>query len=220
MNKIVIKILILSSVLLGMGNVVVAESFQAPLALRSEATVINTNLALKTDFVKAKFASAEKCFLQGNIKASRANFTEIISRTAHDDYVFLSFALKMAEFGLFDLFDDLVNKLDNNLFTENYVNDIYKYYYPSDKVSVAEVIYLSDAYASIVYNNLAIETTSELQNSNQVSVNDYKNYLIALGFYKSNNLSQALKYINNAIGENDKNIKPKYWQIQVNQSKL
>ena len=50
-----------------------------------------------------------------------------------------------------------------------------------------------------MYNNLAIETTSELLNTPTVDESDYKNYLIALGYYKSNNLPQALKYINNAI---------------------
>ena len=57
-----------------------------------------------------------------------------------------------------------------------------------------------------MYNNMAIETTSELLNSNQASESDYKNYLIALGYYKSNNLPLALKYINNALVENDVNI--------------
>ena len=56
-------------------------------------------------------------------------------------------------------------------------------------MSVKDTVYLSDAYASIVYNNLAIETTSELLNSTQAAESDYKNYLIALGYYKSNNIS-------------------------------
>ncbi len=112
----------------------------------------------------------------------------------------------MAEYGFFDLSDRLINKLDNNLFTQNYAKDIRKFYYPTGMVNSKDTIYLADAYASIVYNNLAIETTSELLNSTQAAESDYKNYLIALGFYKSNNLPQALKYINNAIIENDTNV--------------
>lgn len=53
---------------------------------------------------------------------------------------------------------------------------------------------------------MAIETTSELINSTQANESDYKNYLISLGYYKSNNLQQALKYVNNAIVENDSNV--------------
>lgn len=215
MNKLLIKTLILSGVLLGVGVSVNAEVIQSPLTLRTEANVINTNLATKNKFIKTRLASAENRFLQGNVNASREDFSHLISQIAHDDYVFLSYAIKLAEYGLFDLSEELISKLDRNLFTENYINDIRKYYYPSSKVSAEDAIFLSDAYASIVYNNLAIETTSELQNSNQTVVNDYKNYLIALGFYKSNNLSQALKYINNAITQNDININYKVLKTKI-----
>lgn len=114
--------------------------------------------------------------------------------------------MKMAEYGFFDLSDNLINKLDSNVFTSSYVKDIRKYYYPSALVNSKDIIYLADAYSNIMYNNMAIETTSELLNSNQASESDYKNYLISLGYYKSNNLQQALKYINNAIVENDTNV--------------
>lgn len=73
-------------------------------------------------------------------------------------------------------------------------------------VSQKDLIYLADAYSNIMYNNMAIETTSELLNSTQAADSDYKNYLISLGYYKSNNLQQALKYINNAIVQNDTNV--------------
>ena len=46
---------------------------------------------------------------------------------------------------------------------------------------------------------MAMETTSELINSAVAEECDYKNYLIALGYYKSNNLKNALKYINYAL---------------------
>ena len=215
MNKFVIFSLILSSVSLGLTNPVCAKEVDQALNLRAETNFVNFNIADKDVFIKAKFASAEKRFLQGNINASRDDFTELISRIAHDDYVFLAYAKKMAEYGFFDLAEDLINKLDRNLFTENYINDIHKYYYPSGMLSTKDVVYLSDAYASIVYNNLAIETTSELQNSSQAYDSDFKNFLISLGYYKSNNLSQALKYINNAITQNDINVNYKVLKAKI-----
>ena len=66
-----------------------------------------------------------------------------------------------------------------------------------------------------MYNNLAIETTSELLNSVQAEESDYKNYLIALGYYKSNNLPQALKYIDNAIVQNDVNVNYKVLKAKI-----
>jgi len=186
-----------------------------PIMLRAESNAANMEMVIKDNFVKAKFASAENRFSQGNVKASHTDFSDLISRAVHDDYVFLAYGIKMAEYGFFDLSEDLIKKLDNNLYTKNYVKDIRKFYYPSAMVDPNDTVYLADAYASIVYNNLAIETTSELLNSTRAAESDYKNYLISLGYYKSNNLPQALKYINNAIFENDVNVNYKVLKAKI-----
>ena len=177
-----------------------------PLQAKTQTTVANMDMVIKDNFVKAKYASAENRFVQSNVKASYDDFNDLIQRAVHDDYVFLVYGIKMAEYGLFDLSDNLINKLDANNFTSAYVKDIKNFYYPTTMVNQKDVVYLADAYSNIVYNNMAIETTSELLNSTQAAESDYKNYLIALGYYKSNNLHQALKYINNAIVENDTNV--------------
>ena len=202
MNKIVIKLVILTLV----SATAVYASEQKPLKVKAETNVANMDMVIKDNFVKAKYASAENRFAQTNVKASYDDFNDLIQRASHDDYVFLVYAMKMAEFGFFDLSDALIKKLDSNNFTASYVSDIKKYYYHSAMVNPKDIIYLADAYSNIMYNNMAIETTSELLSGTQAAESDYKNYLIALGFYKSNNLRQALKYINNAITENDMNV--------------
>ena len=188
---------------------------QKALQLKAETNVANLDIVIKDNFIKSKYASAENRFLQGNIKASYDDYRDLIAKLSHDDYVFLMYGIKMAECGFFDLSEDLILRLDNNLYTKNYVKDIRKFYYPSAMVNSKDIIYLADAYAGIVYNNLAIETTSELLNSVQACESDYKNYLIALGFYKSNNLEQALKYINNAIVQNDVNVNYKVLKAKI-----
>ena len=204
MNKI-LKEFLITALILSTPLVVQAETVK-PLKIKAETTVANMDMVIKDNFVKAKFASAENRFAQSNVKASYDDFNDLIQKASHDDYVFLVYGMKMAEYGFFDLSDALIAKLDDNGFTSSYVNDIKKYYYPSAMVNPRDVVYLADAYSNIMYNNMAIETTSELLNSNQASESDYKNYLIALGYYKSNNLPLALKYINNALVENDVNI--------------
>ena len=94
------------------------------LNLKAETNVANMEMVVKDNFIKAKYASAENRFLQGNVKASHDDFADLISKAAHDDYVFLAYAIKMAEYGFFDLSDELITKLDNNLYTKNYVKDI------------------------------------------------------------------------------------------------
>ena len=204
MNKI-LKEFLITALILSTPIVAQAETVK-PLKIKAETTVANMDMVIKDNFVKAKFASAENRFAQSNVKASYDDFNDLIQRASHDDYVFLVYGMKMAEYGFFDLSDALIAKLDDNGFTSSYISDIKKYYYPSAMVNPKDVVYLADAYSNIMYNNMAIETTSELLNSNQASESDYKNYLIALGYYKSNNLPLALKYINNALVENDVNI--------------
>ena len=204
MNKI-LKEFLITALILSTPAIAQAETVK-PLKIKAETTVANMDMVIKDNFVKAKFASAENRFAQSNVKASYDDFNDLIQRASHDDYVFLVYGMKMAEYGFFDLSDALIAKLDDNGFTSSYVSDIKKYYYPSAMVNPKDVVYLADAYSNILYNNMAIETTSELLNSNQASESDYKNYLIALGYYKSNNLPLALKYINNALVENDVNI--------------
>lgn len=205
MNKGFTKFLILSFAL-SLPAVMAVETPSKPLQAKTETTVANMDMVIKDNFVKAKYASAENRFAQSNVKASYDDFNDLIERASHDDYVFLVYGAKMAEYGFFDLSDNLIKKLDANGFTDTYIKDIKRFYYPSAMVNQKDIVYLADAYSNIMYNNMAIETTSELLNSTQAADSDYKNYLIALGYYKSNNLQQALKYVNNAITENDINI--------------
>lgn len=204
MNKL-IKLIITGIVLSSFGSVQ-AETAMKPLNIKAETTVANMDMVVKDNFIKGKYASAENRFIQSNVKASYDDFSDLIQKTAHDDYVFMLYGLKMAEYGFFDLSDELVEKLDNNHFTAAYVKDMKRFYYPSAMLKQKDVLYYADAYSNIVYNNMALETTSELLNSARAEESDYKNYLISLGYYKSNNLPMALKYINNALKENDTNI--------------
>ncbi len=183
-----------------------AETTVKPLNVKAETTVANMDMVIKDNFIKSKYASAENRFIQSNVKASYDDFNDLINKASHDDYVFLLYGIKMAEYGMFDLADKLIHRLDDNNFTAAYVKDMKRFYYPSSMLNQKDIIYLSDAYSNIVYNNMALETTSELVNTVIAEESDFKNYLIALGYYKTNNLQQALKYINNAIKENDLNV--------------
>ena len=153
LRKLFISILLLASV----GYAEAAET--KPLKIKAETNVANMDMVIKDNFIKAKYASAENRFAQSNVKASYDDFNDLVQKTSHDDYVFLVYAMKMAEYGFFDLSDALIKKLDNNDFTKYYISDIKKFYYPSAMVNSKDLIYLADAYSNIVYNNMAIETT-------------------------------------------------------------
>ena len=204
MNK--TRLLLVTAIILSSFTAVCAESGLKPLQAKTETTVANMDMVLKDNFIKSKYTSAENRFIQNNVKASYDDFNDLVESANHDDYVFLLYGMKMAEYGMFDLSDKLIERLDNNHFTASYVKDIRNFYYPSAILDKNNIIKLADAYSNIVYNNMALETTSELINSADLVESDYKNYLIALGYYKSNNLPKAFKYINNAIKENNINV--------------
>ena len=87
---------------------------QKALELKTETIVTNQDIVTKDNYIKAKYASAENRFLQGNVKVSHDDYADLISKASHDDYVFLAYGIKMAEYGFFDLAEDLITKLDNN----------------------------------------------------------------------------------------------------------
>lgn|GEM_PF-1633865 len=216
MNKLLkTSIILISAGLMQSVNSAEVSSLQKPISLRAETNVANMEMVVKDSFIKAKYTSAENRFMQGNIKASHDDFQDLVNKAEHDDYVFLMYGIKMAEFGFFDLSEDLISRLDNNLYTQNYIKDIKNFYYPSGMVESKDILPLSDAYAGIVYNNLAIETTSELLNNPTIGESDYKNYLIALGYYKSNDIPQALEYINKAVLQNNNNVNYKILQAKI-----
>ena len=200
------RALIIICIILSTAVSVYAETALKPLQAKTVTTVANMDTVLKDNFIKSKYASAENRFVQSNVKASYDDFSELVDKADHDDYVFLLYGIKMAEYGMFDLSDKLIDRLDANHFTGAYVKDMRRYYYPTWVMSKDDIIVFADAYSNIVYNNLALETTSELLNSQNLTDCDYKNYLIALGYYKANNLPNALKYINLAIAQSNENI--------------
>ena len=139
MNKI-LKEFLITALILSTPAIAQAETVK-PLKIKAETTVANMDMVIKDNFVKAKFASAENRFAQSNVKASYDDFNDLIQRASHDDYVFLVYGMKMAEYGFFDLSDALIAKLDDNGFTSSYVSDIKKYYYPSAMVNPKDVVY-------------------------------------------------------------------------------
>ena len=113
---------------MSLGILTCASSFAAEekesQTIKVGTSIANVEIVKKDNFIKSKYASAENRFLQGNIKASYDDYADLISIANHDDYVFLAYAIKLAEYGFFDLSERLFENLDNNLYTQNYIHDI------------------------------------------------------------------------------------------------
>ena len=83
-------------------------------------------------------------------------------------------------------------------------------------MSLDEEIYLAELYSDINYNNYSEESLDELsKNPKLLKKLDYANYIMALAYYKNNNYSKALTYINKAIGFDNPNLHYLSFKAQI-----
>lgn len=170
--------------------------------LRSEN---DANLNENRDFYS--FINATDRFVQSNISASWEDFRTIINSAPENDFIYISYANKMAELGLFDLATLSSSKIKDHSLAGISTDAMKRFYYPRIKLKRDEEWSLAEAYSNILYNNQSSEATNELlKNDALLSTSDYANYLVALGSYKSNYFSRASKYINIAIIQNPANL--------------
>lgn len=155
-------------------------------------------------------------FCQCNIRASRDDFNYLVNNSIQNDFVYLAIADKMAELGLFDMASLSISKIKDKDIAGPSISAIKKYYYPKRKLKLDDELSLAEAYSDILYNNQSSEATSELlKNQDLLLTSDYANYLVALGSYKSNFLSQAEKYIDFALLQNPENLNYQTLQAKI-----
>ena len=153
------------------------------------------------------FVSATDRFVQCNIRASWEDFRNLINNSEANDFIYISFANKMADLGLFDLANLAASKIQDQGIASISIDAMKRFYYPRRKLKLEDELFLAEIYSNIMYNNQSSEATNELlKNETILSVSDYANYLVALGSYKSNFYSRAAKYINIAIIQNPTNL--------------
>lgn len=166
--------------------------------------------------VFSQLTAALDKFYQCNITASWEDFNSLVNNSVQNDFVYLTFAGKMAELGLFDVANLAISKIKDKDISELSVNAIKKYYYPRKKLKTEDELALAEAYSDIIYNNQSSEATSELlKNNDLLLTSDYANYLVALGSYKSNFLSRAEKYIDFAVLQNPDNLNYQSLQAKI-----
>jgi tetratricopeptide (TPR) repeat protein len=149
------------------------------------------------------FVNATDKFVQCNIRSSWEDFKTLINTAQENDFLYISFADKMADLGLFDLANLAVSKIKDKDIAGVSIDAMKRFYYPEKPLKLDDELFLAETYSNILYNNQSFEATNELiQNAQLMSTSDYANYLAALGYYKSNNFKSALKYIDIATSQN------------------
>lgn len=161
-------------------------------------------------------ANASDKFVQCNIRASWDDFKSLINTAPDNDFMYISFANKMADLGLFDLAELASSKIKDKAIGGISTDSMKRFYYPRKKMRLDNELLLAEAYSNILYNNQSSEATNELLKNEAFLANyDYANYLVALGSYQSGLFSRAAKYINLAIIQNPTNLNYQRLKAQI-----
>lgn len=152
-------------------------------------------------------SNATDRFIQCNIKASWEDFKTIINTQPPNDFIYTTMANKMADLGLFDLASLASSKIKDKELSNLSIDAMKRFYYPRRKLKLEDELTLAEAYSNILYNNQSSEAANEIiRNQTLLNNYDYANYIVALGFYKSEMYSKAAQYINIALLQNPSNL--------------
>ena len=169
--------------------------------------VIPKKVTLTHNDIHNHYAIALDRFMQSNVKSSYADFKVLLETMSPSDTAYILISEKLAYIGFFTLSDYAISKASDKDLTAIMADDIKRYYFPSKKLTPEDEIYLGELYSNINYNAQSREATEELLKNTALMANsDYANYIAALGFFRSNNLTEAENYINNAITMNPQNL--------------
>lgn len=164
-------------------------------------------IRLTQNDVQNHYSIALDKFMQSNVRSSYSDFKVLIETIVPNDYTYIVMADKMADIGLFNLSGLALSKVKDNDIAYIMSDDIKHFYFPSAQLTKDDEIYLGEMFSNIVYNAQSKEATVELvKNIPLMEKSDYANYIAALGSFKSNNITDASRYIDTAIAKNPKNL--------------
>ena len=182
----------------------------------NEVEVVHKKVVLTKNDLYNQYAIALERFMQSNVKSSYADFSVLLQSATPLDYTFLKMSVNMADLGFFDLSKLAISKLTDENISYMLKEDVARFYFPEVEISKADEIYLAEMYSNIMFNDQSREVTAELiKNTSLLEKYDYANYLVALGYFKSDDYVQAEKYINTAIAKNNKNVNYKKLKAEI-----
>lgn len=193
-----------------------ANPLEQPIPVIRDVFSVPQKATLTKNDVHNQYAIALNRFIQSNVKSSYKDFEMMIENISPLDYIYLQISEKMADLGLFNLSELAMSKTSDEDISYLHCEDVKRFYFPAVKLSTEDEIYLAEMFSNIIYNDQSREVTAELiKNTSLLNKYDYANYIAALGYYKSNNIPEAEKYINIAISKNPKNLNYKKLKAEI-----
>jgi tetratricopeptide (TPR) repeat protein len=155
-------------------------------------------------------------FVNLNVLASYDDMTRMIMDNDGNDYYSLILADKATSLGFFDLANLAFSKISDYEIASIDSENSHKLFFPKCNMTRSEIITLAEAYSNIQYNDRSEEAIKDiLEKISDVSMNDYANYLLSLGYLKLDEIETSKKYIQRAISINPENLNYKILQSKV-----
>ena len=193
-----------------------ANPLENSTSIEQEIITVPQKVTLTRNDIHNQYAIAMNRYIQSNVRSAYTDFQILLENTSPIDYMYLHLAEKMADLGFFNLSELAISKVADENFSHLLVNDVKKFYFPAMQLNKDDEIYFAEMYSNIIYNDQSREVTAELlKNTAVLEKYDYANYLIDLGYFKANNISEAEKFINIAISKNPTNINYKKLQAEI-----
>lgn len=186
---------------------------------RQEVTIPSFELkkaTLTKNSIKNQYTIAMDKFTKSNVRSSYSDFKVLIESVTPNDYVYMHLSQDMASIGFFNLAELAITKIQDDNLSSLFEDDVRKFYFPSDKLTKQDQIYLAELYSNMRYNDQSREATAELSKQTALLADsDYANYIAAFGSMKSGDYKQAKKYIDCATAKNPKNINYKRLKAEI-----
>ena len=194
---------------------VIASEASEQLPLSENVEIKKIKLIKNVEFLE-RYSSALNKYKNLNVKIAYEDFSQIISDYKNNDFYLICIAETMAELGFFDLSDKAFASVSDYEIFQDHINNIKKYYYPVIVPEKSDLLFLSENYSNVTYNDQAEELISNLSNVPELlNKYDWANYLLALGYYSVKNEILAKKYISDALKTNPNSISCKVLKAKI-----
>lgn len=193
-----------------------ANPLESSVPIEQDFFEVPQKVTLTRNDIHNQYAIAMNRFIQSNVRSAYTDFQILIENTSPIDYMYLQLTEKLADLGFFELAKLSMSKVQDDDISYLLAEDVKKFYFPSVKLNKDDEIYFAEMYSNIIYNDQSREVTAELlKNISLLEKYDYANFIAALGCFKSNNITDAEKYIQNAITLNPTNLNYKKLQAEI-----
>lgn len=169
----------------------------------------------QTKEFKSALVQVDEKFKNLNINSAYEDLNKLIFDNETNDYYLMILADKSANFGFFDLANIAFSKISDSEIASYDSENTRKLFFPKAPMSREDIVFLAEAYSNIIHNDRINEAITDVLSRFSGDLNDYVDYILALGYLELNDVENAQKYIQRALALNSSNLNYKILQSKI-----